>query len=359
MALYKRGRVWWMYFTYRGKFIRKSTGTGNTKRAEKIHSKVVTEIEEGRWFDRLPGEKITFKEMMDKYMAEHSEPKKASAERDRSSLTHLLPYFKGYIISGITPSLINKYKTRRRGEEASPSTVNRELALMKHAFSLAIKEWEWVRENPVRKVSMEKEGASRDRWLTREEEEKLLTPSPVWLKEIIIFAIETGCRRGEILTLEWKDVDLFKRTVIVFGEKTGERRVIPLTQKTFELLKARERARANVRPLKGDFVFTYPAGRKVNIHTLRTAFEAAVEKAKIEGFRFHDLRHTFASRLAQSGTDPYTIQRLMGHKSFVTTQRYAHHYSESLRKGIAALDEFRQQKADFITILSQSGENRE
>jgi integrase len=270
----------------------------------------------------------------------------------------LLPYFEGYVISGITPSLINKYKIKRRGEGASPSTVNRELALMKHAFSLAIKEWEWVRDNPVRKISMEKEVASRDRWLTIEEEERLLTASPGWLKEIIIFAIETGCRRGEILSLEWKDVDIFKKTLTVLGEKTEERRVIPLTQKVLELLKARERSRSNVRSLKGDFVFTHPPGRKVNIHTLRTAFETALEKAKIEGFWFHDLRHTFASRLAQSGTDPYTIQRLMGHKSFVTTQRYAHHYCESLRKGIEALDEFRQQKADFITILSQSAENR-
>jgi integrase len=147
---------------------------------------------------------------------------------------------------------------------------------------------------------------------------------------------------------------LFKKTVTVFGEKTEERRGVPLTQKAFELLKTRERARPNVRSLKGNFVFIYPGRTKVNFHTLR----AAVGKAKIEDYRLHDLRHTFASRLAPSGTDPYTIQTLMGHKSFVTTQRYAHHYSESLRKGIAALDEFRQQKSDFITILSQSAENR-
>jgi integrase len=146
--------------------------------------------------------------------------------------------------------------------------------------------------------------------------------------------------------------------VTVFGEKIEERRGVPLTQKAFELLKARERARSNVRSLKGNFVFIHPGRTKVNFHTLRTAFEAAVGKAKIEDLRFHDLRHTFASRLAQSGTDPYTIQTLMGHKSFVTTQRYAHHYSESLRKGIAALDEFRQQTSEFITILSQSSENR-
>jgi integrase len=80
-----------------------------------------------------------------------------------------------------------------------------------------------------------------------------------------------------------------------------------------------------------------------------------LEKAGIEGFRFHELRHTFASRLAQAGTDPYTIQKLMGHKSFTTTQKYAHHYSESLRRGIAVLEGLRVQRPEAITILSHSG----
>jgi len=88
----------------------------------------------------------------------------------------------------------------------------------------------------------------------------------------------------------------------------------------------------------GDYVFTHPAGKKVNIHTLRWTFERYLERAGIADFRFHDLRHTFASRLAQAGVDPYTIQKLMGHKSFSTTQRYAHHYTESFGEGISALD---------------------
>ncbi len=358
MGLYKRGKVWWMSFVYEGKYVRKSTETSDRKTAEKIHHKVMAEVVEGKWFDRLPAEEIIFKEMMKKYMREHSETKKVSTERDRSSLTHLEPFFGKNIISAITPNLINQYKTRRRSEGASPSTINRELALMKHAFSLAVREWEWIRENPVKKISMEKENPSRDRWLSLEEEERLLAASPQWLKEIITFAIETGCRREEMLSLEWKDIDLFKRCLNVLAGKTGNRRVIPLTKKALEVLKGSEKARSKVRPIKGGFVFTHPLGQKVNIHTLRTAFERALEKAEIDGFRFHDLRHTFASRLAQSGTDPYTIQKLMGHKSFLTTQRYAHHYSESLRKGITALDGFREERARDVTFLSQSGENR-
>jgi site-specific recombinase XerD len=90
--------------------------------------------------------------------------------------------------------------------------------------------------------------------------------------------------------------------------------------------------------LQNDFVFTHPGIQMVNIYTLRTAFVTALEKVEMEDLRWHDLRHTFASRLAQAGVDSYAIQRLMGHKSFTTTQRYAHHYVESLRRGIAALD---------------------
>ena len=286
-------------------------------------------------------------------MSEYSNPRKASSERDLSSLSHLLPFLGSYALSEISPKLIYEYKQRRRSEGASPCTINRELALIKYAFNMAIREWKWIRENPVKKISMEKENPSRDRWLSLEEEERLLAASPQWLKEIITFAIETGCRREEMLSLEWKDIDLFKKCLNVLAGKTGDRRVIPFTKKALEVLKASEKARSKVRPIKGDFVFTHPLGQKVTIHTLRTAFERALEKAEIDDFRFHDLRHAFASRLAQSGTDPYTIQKLMGHKSFLTTQRYAHHYSESLREGITALDGFREERAQAVTILSQ------
>lgn len=355
MGLFKRGTVWWMRFTYQGKQVRKSTETEDKKLAQRIYDKIRGEVAEGKWFERLPGADKTFREMMEKYMAEHSEPKKASAERDRSSSTHLLPFFGGFLLGDITQRLINEYKTSRRVEEASPCTINRELALMKHAFNIALREWEWVNQNPVLKVAMEKEPPSRDRWLKYEEEEKLLAASSQWLQEIVIFALETGCRREEMLSLDWGSVDLLKKVAVIFGKKTGDRRTIPLTQKAFDILEARARMRGRVRSLNQDLVFTHPEGQKVNINTLRKAFKAALKKAKIEGFRFHDLRHSFASRLAQSGVDPYAIQRLLGHKNFTTTQRYAHHCSESLRVGIKALEASRTEWGkNSSTNLAQS-----
>ncbi len=325
-----------------------------SRKTELIRDRVNGQIAEGKWFERPPGEDKTFKEVMEKYMAEQSS-KKSSAERDKSSLTHLRPFFGDYLLRDITPSLINEYKTKRNAEEASPCTINRELSLMKHAFNIALKEWEWVNQNPVLRVSMEKEPPSRDRWLTFEEEKRLLAFSSPWLQEIIVFAVETGCRREEMLSLDWRSVDLLKRTAVIFGKKTGDRRTVPLTQKAFEVLEARARVRSKLRSINQDLVFTHPEAQRVNINTLRKVFNAALRRAKIEGFRFHDLRHTFASRLAQSGVDPYAIQRLMGHKTFTTTQRYAHHYSESLRVGIRALEASRMEWGkNFSTNLAQS-----
>jgi integrase len=357
MSLSKRGRaqVWYISTMVNGRQVRISTRTTNKKLAQRIHDKVVGQIAEGKWFEGLSGKHKTFKEMMDRYMSEYSIPKKASSERDLSSLSHLLPFFGNRKIPEITPKLVYEYKNKRRSEEASPCTINRELALMKHAFNLAIREWEWTTTNPVIRVSMEKEPPSRDRWLTWEEEEALLSVSPQWLKEIIVFAVETGCRREEILSLAWKDVDIFKKVVTIFAKKTGDRRTIPLTARAFEIFVSKEKARTKRGSIKREeFVFPHPGRQKVNFHTLRWAFEKALEKAEIEGFRFHDLRHTFASRLAQQGVDPYTIQKLMGHKTFTTTQRYAHHYSESLRSGIKALEDYRAERSEKLAQIQHT-----
>ena len=207
-----------------------------------------------------------------------------SSERDRSSLTHLLPFFGDFLLSEITPRLVNEYKSARKAENGSPCSINREISLMRHAFNLAIKEWGWVEKNPAQKVSMEREPPPRDRWLTYEEEERLLPVCPPWLQEVITFSIETGCRRGETLSLQWRDVDLFKKVVAIFGSKTQQKRTIPLTQSALEILQEKGRDRSKVRSLGKDLVFTHPLGRKININTLRAAFEDALERAQIEAF---------------------------------------------------------------------------
>ncbi len=336
MGLYKRGQVWWMQFTYKGRLVRRSTETGDKKLAEKIHAKVVTQIAEGKWFDRPIGAQKSVSELLEKYMKEHSARNKApkSHIRDRSLGAHLNSCFGNLVLTELSPRLISGYKVRRRDEGAAPNTVNNELRLLGHAFNLAVKEWEWVGSNPVSKVSKERVNNRIERWLTHEEEESLLAASPQWLREVVIFAVNTGLRQAEILDLTWDRVDLFRRTLTILEQKNRGKDTLPVNSHAIDILKARSK----VRSMRSNHVFFNREGNRIDAANLLRAFYIAMEKAGIAKARFHDLRHTFATRLVQAGVDLYKVQKLMRHKTPVMTQRYAHHYPESLRDGVEALD---------------------
>ena len=140
-------------------------------------------------------------------------------------------------------------------------------------------------------------------------------------------------RRGEILGLEWRAVDLNRQVLVVMKSKNGEKRTVPLNSCLVGLLRHKTATSA-----KDSFVFTTSCGTRIDARNLTRAFYSALEKAEITNFRFHDLRHTFATRLAQAGVDLYKVQRLLGHKSPTMTQRYAHHSPESLREGVLILE---------------------
>jgi integrase len=340
-----------MRFNYKGRQIRKSTGSSSKKLAEKIYHKVLGEIAEGKWFERLPGEEKTFKEMLGKYLKEHSERNKTpkSHDRDKELANHLISSFGDSMLTEISPRTISEYKVKRRDEGAFPRTINYELALMSHAFNLAIKEWEWLNDNPVSRVSREKVNNMRERWLTFEEEEKLLDASPKWLQEIIIFSLETGLRQGETLNLQWPQVDLFRKTITILEQKNKAKDVLPLNERAIEVLKTK----AKIRHIKTNYVFSNKNGNSIRVSNLHRAFYSATRKAKLENFRWHDLRHTFATRLVQAGVDLYTVQKLGRWKTTQMVMRYAHHYPESLRGGVETLDKVRK---EFSTKLAQSNE---
>jgi len=349
MGLFKRGLVWWMRFNYQGKQIRKSTEVSDKRLAEKIHAKVLTQIAEGKWFERLEGEDKTLGDLLDRYISEHSVHKKAphTVTTDRCMAKQIKELFGATLLKDVTPRLLTEYKTKCMEKGLSPASINHRRGMLCHAFNLAVKEWEWVKENPVIRVSREKVNNARDRWLTIDEQNNLLENCVIyvtckdnvkepryWLQEIVLFALNTGMRQDEILSLKWPDIDLFRRTATVVKSKNGEKRTIPLNQSAFELLKEK----AKVRQIKNNFVFASEAGTKVDHRNLRRAFYNALENVAIEDFRFHDLRHTFATRLAHAGVDLYKIAKLLGHKELKMTQRYSHHYSESLRDGVEVLD---------------------
>lgn len=348
MGLYKRGSVWWMSFTHNGEQLRRSTETEDKKLAIRIFDKLKGDIAEGKWFERLPGEDHTFGDLMKKYLEEYSPVNKAklSHKRDKSLAAHLLKSFKDKYLLDITAAMISDYKLQRRGEGAAPSTINYELTLMSHAFNIAIREWEWVKENPVKKVKKERVRNAIERWLTCEEEERLVRVSAKWLREIIIFAIHTGMRQSEILDLKWSNVDMLRRTIIISEQKNGGIDSLPLNETAIGVLRERQKFCSS----KCDHIFPSNNQTRISNRNVFRAFEIATDRAKVDNFRFHDLRHTFATRLIQSGVGIYEVQRLGRWKSSVMVMRYAHHNSESLRSSIEVMDGF---KAASITNLAQ------
>jgi len=335
ILMYKRGGIWWTCISHNGRKIQKSLGTSNKKLAQAVEAKIRTELVEGVYFEKLVGRKKMFKDMMDKFMVEHAPKVSRNMQISyASSLTHLNPFFCEFNLLSISPKMVSRYKVLRNSEGAAPASINRELSMLSVAFNVAIKEWEWLKENPVSMVSKEKENNARDRWLTEEEERCLVGNSPEWLREIIIFSLNTGLRQGELISLEWLRVDIAKKTILIDKTKNGEKRTIPLNKNALKVINEMSR----VRNIKNGYVFRNRDGGKVNSVSLGVAFRSSLEKAKITNFRFHDLRHCFATHMVQKGIDLYKISKLLGHKDLKMTQRYAHHYPESLRSGVDVLD---------------------
>ena len=345
MGLVKRGEMWWMSFVYEGRQHRHSTGTSNKRLAEAILGKIRTQIVEGRFFEKPKEESHTFQELMERYLTEHA-ARRANRKREQYCVNNLKEFFGNPQLCHITPKQIVTYKNKRFADGVKPATINRELTTLKKAFNLARREWEWCTDNPVCRVSMERENNTRDRWLTREEEMRLLDAALPWFREVTVFALNTGMRMGEITALTWAGVDLFRRTVTIFRSKNGECRTIPVNETVLSLVKHKHSNRGK----NTDLVFTSQAGTALDGANIRRALSSALKRSKIQDFHFHDLRHTCATRMVQAGVDLYKVQRILGHKSPIMTQRYAHHYPESLRDGVEALELGR----TFSTNLAQS-----
>jgi integrase len=335
MGLYKRGSFWWMRFSFQGKQIRRSTETTDKKLAEKIYHKVLGELSDGDWWERLPGEEKTLSELFEKYLNEHSKPNKSekSCVRDRGIMGRILKEFGDVTLVEISARQISEYKVRRRTEGASAATVNKELSLLRHVFETAVV-WEWLSDNPAARIPKEKVKNTIERWLSAEEEERLLKACPDWLREIVVFALNTGFRQGEILSLNWKQVDWSKKAILFWEQKNGGRDCVPVNGPAVQVLNRQ----AQIRRLGCDLVFFTSNGTAYTARNVIRSFANACRMANVENFRFHDLRHTFATRLIHAGVDMYTVQRLGRWKSLSMVMRYAHHSPESLRSGLEAVN---------------------
>lgn len=323
MGLYRRGKLYWFSIMQDGKRIQVSTGTDSRRLAERIYGKALTDLQEGRWFEKQKAKSITFEEMVKKYLSKYYRL------RDGHTVKKLLPVFGHLKLCDVTTELISDYRDERL-KTVKPATVYQELSLMRRIFNVARREWKWVRDNPAADLSFSVGNKNaRDRWLSPEEERLLLSKAtnPAWLRPLLIMALHTGMRRGEILNLMWKDLDFNRRLITIHKSKNGEKRGIPMSQTVFLCLKNWGR----VVDISGR-VFLRA------VRSLRAAFDKTLDKAEITDFHFHDLRHTFATRLVQNGVDLHKVKELLGHKTINMTMRYAHHYPESLRSSVEVLD---------------------
>ncbi len=241
--------------------------------------------------------------------------------------------FPGKRLSELHAFALEGYK-RKRAEGGAKVRVNRELARLKTLFNKAIEWGKYEGENPVRKVNFLKENSGRLRWLEPEEEARLLDACAPSVRPVVLTALHTGCRLGELLSLRWEDVDfrIGLLTVQAAYAKTGETRSIPMNPILTEALRQLKLG-ANGQP----HVFLSQRGSRY--HSVRTAFETALRRAGIEGFTFHDLRHTFASRLVMAGVDLATVRDILGHKDIKMTLRYAHLSQDHKRQAVNRLAE--------------------
>ncbi len=231
----------------------------------------------------------------------------------------LLEDFENVPLKHFTTRLVEKYQTKVFDDGKANATANRHLATLKHMFTKAV-EWELTDDEVLKKVRRAKllpENNRRLRYLAQEECQKLIDLCSPHLKPIVIIALNTGMRRGEILSLEWeKHVDLRHGYILLDVTKNGERREIPINQMLRGVLQG------ITRRIDSPYVFTDKQGNRFK--DVKKSFHTALRKAGIKDFRFHDLRHTFASHLVMNGVDITTVRELLGHKTLTMTLRYAH-----------------------------------
>ena len=291
-------------------------------------ARMEADIKSGRYFGREEHKERTFGEFIDRYI-ERELPKNPKAFRKlQQQLTWWKRQLEDYFLCHITPPMISDLKhrllseTTPRGSLRSTSTANRYLAALSKAFTIAVREWGWLRENPIQKVSKFQEGKPRERFLSKEEIARLLavcknSKSP-HLYAVTLFAISCGARKGEILGLRWQDIDFDRATATFKATKNGELRSVPLSAPILEYLRS-ERLK---RFIFSEYVFPSIDGQCPA--DIRTAWENAVEEAELPGVCFHILRHTCASHLAMSGASTLEIAAVLGHKTLAMVKRYSH-----------------------------------
>ena len=318
MSLRKRGGTWWIDFvTPSGRRVRRSAGTAEKSLAQELHDQLKAES----WrIDRL-GERPrrTWDEAVVRWLKESSH--KATIGMDRAHLRWLDRHLGGRYLDEVSRSVIDRITDLRLAEGVKNATVNRTLEVIRAILRKSVNEWEWLDRVPS--VRMLREPTRRVRFLTREEATRLIAELPGHLADMAAFTLATGLRRSNVTGLLWSQVDMARRLAWIHPDQAKARKAIavPLNGEAVVIL----RRLAGRHPTH---VFSFN-GRPVSQVSTK-AWYAALTRARIEDFRWHDLRHTWASWHVQNGTPLHALQELGGWESSDMVRRYAHFSAEHL-----------------------------
>lgn len=329
MSLYKRkdSPFWWVKLppiTGELKPLYRSSGTANRRQAQQFHDRLQSE----RWkLDKLGVKpRYTWDDAVAKWLDETKH--KRSRDSDVRIFKWFQPHLGGKELADITRAMVDELRAKK-AKRVKPATVNRHMCLLRAVLRRACFDWEWLDRVP--KVPMYPTRSEVIRALSQDEYRRLLDELPPHLRDMAIFSIATGLRRSNVTNLQWKQVSLERRHLWVGADqhKNGSAHAVPLNEAAVDVLMRR----------KGDHpthVFVYEGHPIVQVNT--KAWRAALDRAGIKNFRWHDLRHTFATWHREAGTPTHELQRLGGWKSASMVERYAHVAPQGLQVAASRLD---------------------
>ena len=303
--------------------------------ARKWSQSVESAIREGRHFKTIEAKRRTANEMIARYIKDVLPTKPKQEKVQGQQLRWWQEQLGEYSLAELTAPVIVECRDRLL-QDRSPATTVRYMAALSHVFTIAVNEWQWLDDSPMRKVKKPREPRGRVRFLSDDERQRLLEACKQsknrYLYMCVILALSTGMRKQELMSLKWEDIQLNEGYLILHKTKNDQRRRVPLAGHALNLLKQH----AKVRHIKSELVF--PGKDPKTPVDVRTAFENALKNADIEDFRWHDLRHSTASYLAMNGASLAEIAEILGHKTLAMVKRYAHLTEDHVSSVVTAMN---------------------
>jgi integrase len=333
MGIFQRHGQYYINYYYRGRRKREMVGPSKGAAIQALSIRRA-ETAQGKFKIMPKRGAMTFVGLADKYRELISVHKRGH-NVEKYLLETLAASFGNHRVFDLSAEDGERFKAMR-SKSVKPATVNRELTVAKHMLTKAV-EWELILDNPFRKVRPLPVPKCAERVLDYEEEKKLLAACKQvrsrFLLPLVLLALHTGTRRGELLSLEWSRVDLDRRTIRIINAKSSAGdRIIPMNATVHTLLSDLFK-NANT-PL------VFPSNRRPGekLLDLKKGFKKAVQLSGIAHFRWHDMRHTFATRLVRAGVDIVSVQHLLGHSKITMTARYAHSLADAKMAAVSKLD---------------------